>query len=300
MHRKKSREIMNWLHVCHPSIYMRLKYLYVDKKMGHFNPPKTFHEKLIWLELFKYWNNKEIMMLEDKYLVREYLIQNGYKELLNELYFVWEKKDDFVWEQLPNSFALKLNIGCGKNIICNNKNNFKKSELFNILESWLLTDEYKDQISAGGSDYKKVILCEKNLNEYGDVLPIDYKFYCFNGIPQAVLVIWDRLNIKKAAFMSRDWKCIKDMSVEKPSYGKVDEIPLKPKSIEQMFEIAEQLSKGFPFVRIDLYEINGSPMFGEFTFRPGDGVGASETLIDGVTMGELLKLTELRNNGDEI
>ena len=36
-----------------------------------------------------------------------------------------------------------------------------------------------------------------------------------------------------------------------------------------MKEIARKLSYPFPFVRIDFYEINGKPIFGEMTFTPG-------------------------------
>ena len=35
-----------------------------------------------------------------------------------------------------------------------------------------------------------------------------------------------------------------------------------------MFEIAEKLSEGFKFVRIDLYCSNGNIYFGEFTLYP--------------------------------
>ena len=38
-----------------------------------------------------------------------------------------------------------------------------------------------------------------------------------------------------------------------------------------MYYIAEQLSKPFPFVRVDLYEINGKVIFGELTFTPTGG-----------------------------
>ena len=43
-------------------------------------------------------------------------------------------------------------------------------------------------------------------------------------------------------------------------------LPTKPSSFEEMKIIAKKLSKGIPHVRIDLYEVNGRPMFGEMTF----------------------------------
>ena len=38
-----------------------------------------------------------------------------------------------------------------------------------------------------------------------------------------------------------------------------------------MIRIARILSKGFPYVRVDLYWINGRAYFGELTFYPWTG-----------------------------
>ena len=39
-----------------------------------------------------------------------------------------------------------------------------------------------------------------------------------------------------------------------------------------MVHLSEKLSKGIPFVRVDFYEINRKPYFGEMTFYPGTGM----------------------------
>ena len=43
----------------------------------------------------------------------------------------------------------------------------------------------------------------------------------------------------------------------------------KPVSFDLMKEMAAKLSNPFKFVRVDFYEINGKPIFGEMTFTPG-------------------------------
>ena len=40
-----------------------------------------------------------------------------------------------------------------------------------------------------------------------------------------------------------------------------------------MVEICRKLSKGIPFVRVDLYNVNGKVYFGELTFFPTSGFG---------------------------
>lgn len=43
----------------------------------------------------------------------------------------------------------------------------------------------------------------------------------------------------------------------------------KPKSLYKMVDMATKLSGHFPFVRIDFYEVDEKPVFGEMTFTPG-------------------------------
>ena len=44
------------------------------------------------------------------------------------------------------------------------------------------------------------------------------------------------------------------------------------RTVEKMIRAAELLSAGFPFARVDFYEIDGRPRFGEVTFYPGSGL----------------------------
>ena len=56
-----------------------------------------------------------------------------------------------------------------------------------------------------------------------------------------------------------------------------------------MVEITEELAKGIPFVRVDLYSVKNRIYFGELTFYPSSGIepflGNGDEL-----MGELLDL----------
>lgn len=43
-------------------------------------------------------------------------------------------------------------------------------------------------------------------------------------------------------------------------------MPRKPVEFEKMVECAEVLSRGFPHVRVDFFDIEGRPMFAEMPF----------------------------------
>ena len=57
-----------------------------------------------------------------------------------------------------------------------------------------------------------------------------------------------------------------------------------------MVSLAERLSDGFPFLRVDFYSVNNRIYFGEFTFSPNGGMGKfTDNRID-PEWGDLIKL----------
>ena len=59
-----------------------------------------------------------------------------------------------------------------------------------------------------------------------------------------------------------------------------------------MISIAEQLSKGNPVVRVDLYEVEGRVFFGELTLYPAAGLGPFTEKKWDYILGEWLLLPE--------
>ena len=64
----------------------------------------------------------------------------------------------------------------------------------------------------------------------------------------------------------------------------------KPRSYEKMIELAEKLSKGISFLRVDFYEINGRIYFGELTFYPGSGYEQFQPKEWDYKLGEWIRL----------
>ena len=64
----------------------------------------------------------------------------------------------------------------------------------------------------------------------------------------------------------------------------------KPSCYDEMLDIARKLSAPFPFVRVDLYDIGGKPVFGELTFAPGGEHSAAAQK----EMGELLHMERMK------
>lgn len=275
-----------------PVIHAKLAYRIAYGKRCNLNNPRTLSEKLLWLSLHTYRNNPLVMELSDKYLVRDFVSERASDKYLNELYYVFKRIEDIRFNNLPNQFSLKISQGCATNLFCKNKDAMGESYFYSVLEEWKTGQGVYDKIMAnvGGVSRKqlpKYYICEKYLEDDDGRSPTDYKIYCFNGVPKAILVISDRFDNKTGLFMSTEWEVVGELS--KP-YKKPDIVYKKPKSLQEMLDVAKQLSEGFPFVRVDMYEIEGKAIFGEMTFFPSGCIKLQETIIDEKTMGELLIL----------
>lgn len=283
-----------------PKTRAKIEYYIAYHKKCNLNNPQTFSEKLIWLSLHTYRNNPTVLALCDKYLVRAFVEKKVGKELLNELYYVWDDVSQIHYKDLPNSFALKVSQGCTTNILCRDKNKLAESDFYHTINTWNKKQHIYDKMMAdvGGiriDKLKKYYICEKYLFQDGEKTPIDYKIYCFNGIPRAILVISNRFEKKTGLFMTPDWQVLSELSGH---YSKPTKIYSRPESLSIMLDAARKLSKGFPFVRVDMYDVQGKAIFGEMTFFPNGCINLQETLVDGKTMGELLDLTEVMNKNE--
>ena len=122
----------------------------------------------------------------------------------------------------------------------------------------------------------------------GDIIDF-YIFFCFNGFVDWVMLCCDRASgDTKFYFFDKDWS-LKRYNIRGKN-APVDFTVPKPKNIEKMFEIASKLSEGLPFVRVDLYNIDGQIYFGEMTFYPASGLDRNLLKETDIKFGSLIKL----------
>lgn len=238
--------------------------------------PQSLNEKALWLKLNTYYNNPLITECCDKYLVHDYVKRAGCAEILNELLAVWDNPDEINFDELPNQFVLKCNHGCGYNIIVKDKSKLNIVETKKKLASWLKEDYWKLYAETQYKFIKKKIIAEKFIKTKDETLPEDYKFFCINGIPDCVMLCTDRESGKpKFFYFDRQLQyrpeffdaCASKNKIQVDSRirGKI------AKNIDIMFIYAEKLAKPFPFVRVDLYNVDGRIIFGELTFLSSGG-----------------------------
>lgn len=230
--------------------------------------PKRFTEKLQWYKLN--YRKDIITQCSDKFAVREFVSSLGLSDILVPLIDVYDDYNDINFNSLPKEFVLKTTNGSHTNILCHDKDNLDIENAKLEIKGWLSSWSSKMGREWGYYNIKPRIICEKLLPKDANNDLVDYKFFCFDGEPYCSYVIVDRFlegGIKLGIF---------DIDFNLLPYKRSDinsllnTIP-KPKNYIRMLDIAKKLSKSFPFVRVDLYNIDGIIYFGELTFYDGSG-----------------------------
>ena len=114
-------------------------------------------------------------------------------------------------------------------------------------------------------------------HENGDVFPLtdeikDYKFFCFKGKVHCFKVDFNRFTKHQANYYTPDGTLLKFGEIVcPPDY---EHIEIMPSNLNKMIILAEKLSEGKVFMRVDFYNVNGRIYFGELTFFPAGGIGA--------------------------
>lgn len=256
--------------------------------------PRTLHEKIYWMAYctdISLWQK-----LTDKVSVREWIKEKGLGKYLNKEYIIWHNPPSFdvFLKEIPNRCVIKTNhAGGGSGVyIIRDKDS---TDLHNIYLNILKDISINYGIKTGQPHYIGIppkIMVEKFLENPSDnyhSLP-DFKFICINGEPRYINLVFNR-DFKDRKYIRQifdiAWNRIKiDNDDVTPSFT-------KPKSFDEMLFIAKLLSKGFPFVRVDLYEVDNKPIFGEMTFTPG-----FNTFYGGYG-NKVLKLGELCDISDQ-
>lgn len=276
--------------VAHKILYKKI----VGKKLN-LKKPEDLNEKIQYLILYMYGLKES--NLSDKYLVKEYVEKLNISNLnIPKTYKIYQKAEDINIDDLPDKFVLKCNHGSGNVQICQSKQNFDINLAKKILKKTLKTDFSKTLLEYHYSEIKPLIIAEEYLDDSKNKNPLDYKFYCYDGIVKSILVCSERDKQLRLDDFDLNWDKLDYTHKEYKSSKEIE----KPKHLEQMIEIASKLSKGIPFVRVDLYEIEDKIYFGEYTFTPCGGVikyYKEEALQE---LGKGIDLNKYENRKDNI
>ena len=251
-----------------PVSYVKRQYKYITHHKLNLKNPVRYTEKLQYLRLFTYPKNPLVSKCAGRAGVREYLKEKGFEEYLIPIYGVFDKFEDIDFDKLPNQFVMKCTHACAFNEIVLDKAKFDKEASKKKFNKWLKTNYGKMTMERHYSPIKPQIIIEKYLGFDGN-LPTEYKIHVFNGKAKYMYVVTGRgVDIRYNNYYI-DWTPFDGAQFN--GWHKRDEGVNKPDNWDAMVKLAEEMAKEFPFVRVDLYNINGKIYFSELTFTPAKG-----------------------------
>lgn len=230
--------------------------------------PRDINDKIQWLMC--YTDTSMWTYCSDKYRVREYVKSKGLGDTLIPLLGVWKKAEDIDFDSLPEKFVIKCNHDSGSTHIVDKSKGFDPTYIRKDLTKHLKVRYGYAQGEMYYNGIQPLIIAEEVLPVETQPFPgsmVDYKIWCFDGKPYGVWACYNRT--KEATYVNLydlDWNVHPEASVFTEHYRDGKGALPRPKSLDKMLQCAATLSKGFPEVRVDLYDVDGKVYFSEMTF----------------------------------
>lgn len=281
--------IMNALAFLPDKMYLQMFYFSTTGHFINFKNPKGLSEKQQWLKIYD--QHPEYSRLVDKLAVRDHIDSVLGEGHMFPLLGKWERFEDIDFDSLPDQFVIKCNHDSGSTRVINSKDELTSEKLEEMKKFY--NKRLSRDFFYAGREYpykgiKPYIIAEKLMvdEDHPEKSIEDYKFFCFNGEPRVMFVVTDRNTDCRVDFFDMDFQHL-DIVNNHPNSDK----PIaKPAKFDEMKEVAAILSKGMPFVRIDLYELNGKIYFGEYTFYNCGGFRLCEPPEWEQRMGDWIEL----------
>ena len=192
------------------------------------------------------------------------------------------------FNSLPNQFVVKRSHDSGSVRVVKDRSQLDVDNLKIFLNKRLKTNPWILTRECPYKHVKPQILVESYMGEF-----VDYKFFCFNGVVKCFEVAFDHTDTScRANYYDRD---IKRLGFEHLGYPQDYSRAICFDPVDKMIAIAEELSRDIPFLRVDLYDVNGRIYLGELTFYPDAGYGRFEPMEADYTLGSWLELPQRRS-----
>lgn len=232
------------------------------------------------------WNRQldpRFTELTDKYLVRAYVASKVGDEHLTRLFWHGKNPHLIPFDQLPMNYVIKTNHGSAQVILV--KGSVDRDDAIKKLKTWLKSNHYWKEREYQYFRIKPRVMVEEYLDDGVINGPLDYRFWCFHGVPELIQVDNHRHDINP--FYDATWHKL-DLSY------RINMLPFnieKPTNLDNMLYIASSLSADFDFVRVDLYNLRGKIYFGELTFTPVAGFLKFRPEVWDLVLGEKWQLS---------
>ena len=241
-----------------------------------------------------YDTNPQLTIFADKLQVRDFVKNKIGSQYLPNLHAVIYTPKELASTTLPPEFALKSNNGSGGMVLAWSGapiNQKLPSRVGNInWEKYLIHPASFDLALAQKLAYRwlnqnfyyrsgyfpefayrdipPALLLEELMLTSKNELPSDYKFFMINGKCEFIQLDESRYGNHTRDLYTPSWERIQATY----KYPASEKQVMPPECLTEMISVAEVLSAGTDFLRVDLYATSKGVRFGELTNYPGGGI----------------------------
>ena len=253
--------------------------------------PRTLNEKMVWLKLNDH--RDFCTMCADKYRVRDYIKHTFGEQYLVPMLYMTEDISDIIPENMPNApCVVKSNTGSGGVELVHDWKEIDFKKLRTNIKKWNNLNRYYMTQEWQYKNIKPCIIIEQMLLTKEGKIPGDYKLHYLNGKLAFIYCCYDREGDTKRGMFDREWNRLPFQWISNVNYktGLKDGTIPKPDSLDEMIRMGDEVAKNFKYVRVDFYDVDGKPYFGEITLYHGAGFNHFHPKEYDLKYGEMLEL----------
>jgi hypothetical protein len=267
-------------------VFVRRDYKRRTGKVLNLKDPKTFNDKIQWLKLYN--RDPKLTELVDKYRVKDFVSRTVGPEYVLPTERLYERAEDIKIADLPEKCILKATHGSAWNIMVEDKATADQDYIQKFFKKRLSRNYYMYSKEFAYEGVCPRVLCEKLLLDAQGKVPLDFKVFCFNGVPMFIGVDFDRPHETKRVVYDCDWRR-QDFSL---TYPPSERSVAKPSCLDKIIEVSACICDVAPFARVDFLIHDHQPYVGEVTLYPGNGMNRFFPEPWNAKLGELLVLSK--------
>lgn len=264
---------------------VNLDYFRVFGRFPNVANPQRFSEKIQRLKLVD--RDPRAPSLVDKVRVKDFVANAIGAEWLIPTLWHGEHLTEAILRDMPLPAVVKANHSSAQVKFVTSNSNL--DAVAREANGWLRYDHHLVHREWAYGDVKRELLIEPDIG--ADAPPNDYKFWVFDGAVRFVQVDLGRFTRHTRQFYSPSWE---RLGFEMNYPAAPANLPA-PSHLSDMMAAASRLADGFRFVRVDLYDREQGPLFGELTFAPEAGLCRFEPPEFDLELGESWSYPERTN-----
>ena len=238
-----------------------------NKYWPHPFTPRSFNEKTLWRMLFD--RRSIYAQVAGKFEARDFVRRRlGTDENLIPLIALIRDPFEVRHLELPGAFILKINDGSQLRRIWRVGEAVDRDEMERLVAEWLAHQQAKWQREWVYTQVAHAVIAEHFIGSDAGVPPDDLKFNCHDGRVHSIVHVRRGGPAPLVNHYDRDWNCLPIKASTGPM---VDPAP-RLVELDEAIRIAEAVSAGFDYLRVDLFVVAGRIWLGELTTLHSAGI----------------------------